>query len=131
VDGVAEKALECGADRVVIVDRGQGGPSRIEFFRVGASGLVSVPPVFDVAGIRLRREFRHAGLKPTRSLAITILSKEDEETIKVSNALSSFFNIPAFLANEKPSKYKRRCSFLAMPHTEFKLLLQTLFKTFK
>ncbi len=105
MDGVAEKALEYDADRVVIVDRWHGGPSKIGFFQVGASGLVSVSLILHVAGIRLQREFGHTRLRPTRSVAIVIPSKGNEEIVKVANSLSSFFNVPAFLVNEKPCKY--------------------------
>lgn len=32
---------------------------------------------------------------------------EREEAVKVASSLSRFFNIPLFLANEKPSKYTK------------------------
>jgi rRNA maturation protein Rpf1 len=105
MDGVAEKALECDADRVIIVDRGQGGPSKIELFQIGESGLISVFPIFSFFSIQLQREFEPKRLKPIRSIAITIPSKGNEEIIRVANSLSQFFNIPIFSANEKPSMY--------------------------
>ncbi|MFQ5836261.1 MAG: Brix domain containing protein, partial [Candidatus Bathyarchaeia archaeon] len=57
LDGIAEKALEFNADRVVIVDRWKGGPGKIEFFKIGQEGLVPVPPIMYVASIKLQREF--------------------------------------------------------------------------
>ena len=32
LDGVAERALEFGADHVIIIDRWKGGPGEIQFF---------------------------------------------------------------------------------------------------
>lgn len=105
MDGVAEKTLELGADKVIIVDRWHGGPGKIGFFQVGASGLMGFSPALFVAGIRLQREFGHIRLKPTRSLAITTPSKRDEQTVKVATSLSRFFNVPIFSVDEKPSEY--------------------------
>jgi len=99
---VAEKALEQGADRVVIVDRWQGGPGRIEFFHVGTAGLVHVAPILYVAGIRLQREFAPTKLKPEHSLVITQLI---DNSIEIVDSLSKFFNVPFLSENEAFSKY--------------------------
>ncbi|RLI44046.1 Brix domain containing protein, partial [Candidatus Bathyarchaeota archaeon] len=45
LDGVAERAIEFDADRVVIINRWKGGPGKIELFEVGQEGLVLVPPI--------------------------------------------------------------------------------------
>jgi rRNA maturation protein Rpf1 len=105
MEGVAEKALEYDANRVLIIDRRHGGPGRIGFYQVSASGLVSVFPILHVAGIRLQREFGHVKLRSTRFEAIVVSSEGEEEIIKVANSLSSFFNVPAFLVNKKPYNY--------------------------
>jgi len=103
MDEVAEKALECGADRVFIVDRWQGGPGKIEFFHIGAVGLVPVSPILYVAGIRLQREFAPTKLNPVHSLVIT---QSIDNSMQVADFLSKFFNLPVLIENEALSKYE-------------------------
>jgi len=97
IDEVAVKTLEQGADRVVIVDRWQGGTAKIEFFRIGTSGLVPVPPVLYVAGIRLQREFAPARLKPIHSLVIT---QSVDNSRQIAYSMSEFFSVPVSLEYE-------------------------------
>jgi rRNA maturation protein Rpf1 len=98
---VAEKALEHGADLVVIVDRWQSGPCKIEFFHVGASGLVSVPSVLYIAGLRLQRELVQEKWKHVRGLVIT---QPEGDSTEIAESLSKFFNIP-LLPEKDSSKY--------------------------
>ena len=90
-DEVGEKALEFGADRVVIVDRWQRGTGSIRFFRLDESGLVSTPPIIHVVGIRLRREFSVVSkVKP----ALSLMAELSGRVLRVSKAVSKFFGIP-------------------------------------
>lgn len=97
VDETAEKALENDADRVVIIDRWQGGPGEIKFFQIGESGPVFVPPTIHVVRIKLQREFCDVPRsRPASSIAVS----EDEsigEAPKLAKALSRFCNIPILL----------------------------------
>ena len=102
LDEVAEKALEHDANRTVIVDRWQRGFSKIEFFHVVASGLVHVPPILYVAGIRLQREFAFARLKPVHSMVII---RPATNLMEIADSLSKFFNLPVSLEKEALSKY--------------------------
>jgi len=100
---VAEKAIEYGADRVVIVDRWQGGPGKIEFFHIGLVGLVPSPTILYVSGIRLQREFAPIKLKPVHSLVIT---KSVDNSMEIADSLSKFFNLPTSFEKEALPKYQ-------------------------
>ena len=90
-DEIAEKVLEYDAERVVIVDRWHGGLDSIRFFQIGESGLISVPPVLHVSGIRLRREFSVVSkVKP----ALSLMAELSGRVLRVSEAVSKFFGIP-------------------------------------
>lgn len=91
-DEVAEKALEYGADRVVIVDRRHGRPGVLRFFRVGESGLVSTPPVINVVSIKLQRDFGVSRVKPAFSISFEVSDKSDDVP-RLVHALSDFFGI--------------------------------------
>jgi len=95
-DEVAEKALEHDADRVVIVDQWQGRPGSIKFFRIGESGLVSILPIIQVAGIRLQREFGISKVKH----ALSLVSEPAGKLLSVAEAVSKFFNIPVLSMDE-------------------------------
>jgi U3 small nucleolar ribonucleoprotein protein IMP4 len=104
LDGIAEKALEFNADRVVIVDRWKGGPGKIELFKIGQEGLVLVPPIMYVVGIKLQREFDRAKTKPIRSLILTTSSDKSDEIIRIARSLSNFLNVPLSQMDEAVSK---------------------------
>jgi len=105
LDGIAEKALELNADRVIVVDRWKGGPGKITLFLTEPTGLAPVPPLMHVAGIRLQREFE-AGAKPVRSLAVTTAPENPPEAMKIAEHLSNFLNFPLLPIDEAVSKYQ-------------------------
>jgi len=104
LDGVAEKALELRADQIIIVNRWKGGPGKIELFQNGSEGLIPVPPLMYVSGIRLQREFE-VKAKPVRSLTLTTSPEETPEVVKIAKSLSSFLNIPLLPLDEAASRY--------------------------
>ena len=105
LDGIAERALELNADRVIVVDRWKGGPGKIKLFLTEPTGLSPVPPLMHVAGIRLQREFE-AETKPVRSLVVTTAQENSPEAMKVAEHLSNFLNFPMSSINETASKYQ-------------------------
>jgi len=105
LDGIAERALELNADRVIVVDRWKGGPGKIKLFLTEPTGLSPVPPLMYVAGIRLQREFE-AETKPFRSLAVTTALGNPPEVMKIAEHLSNFLNFPMSSINETALKYQ-------------------------
>ena len=103
-EGLAEKALELDADRVIIVDRWKGGPGKIELFHVKES-LLGVPPLIYIRGIKLQREMGFPKSRPFDSMAITAsYSSQDEEIPKLVEALSNFLQVPVTKPNESFEK---------------------------
>jgi len=109
-DDVAEKALEIDAERVVVIDRRQGGPGTIKFFKVEESGLVSIPPVVHVRSITLSRELGVSGVKPAVSLVMqpTMTSKEIS---KLAGALSKFLDVPILLMG---TSFENGCTIMTI-----------------
>ena len=104
LDGLVAKALESNADRVVIVDRWEGGFGKIQFFILDETGLAHGPPTIYIRGIKLRREFE-IKRKRVRSSAITIVSEDPVLIKKVGELLAHFFNVPMLLVEHAVSKY--------------------------
>lgn len=93
-DGIAEKAVESNANRVIIVSRWKGGSGKIELFQTGSEeGLTQAPPLLYVAGVRLQREFE-VKLRPVRSLAVTTQPEAPQQIMKIAESLSNFLKIP-------------------------------------
>ena len=93
LDGVAEKAIELDADRIVVVDRWHGGPGKVSLFSLSSNGLKPVPPLVLMSGIRLRRELKE-GTKRVRSSVITVEHEASQELERVAGRLSQYFNLP-------------------------------------
>ena len=104
LDGVAERAIELEADRVVVVDRWRGGPGKINLFQIGSTGLTSVPPLMLIGGIRLRREFKEV-TRHVRSSAITMKPEDSAELERVAGRLSQFFDLPVLSVDEAARKH--------------------------
>jgi rRNA maturation protein Rpf1 len=102
LDGVAEKAIEVEADKVVLVDRWHGGPGRINLYKL-SNGLKPVPPLLLIKTIRLRREFKNVK-KRGQSSAITFEPESSVSLAKIAGELSQFFGLPVMsldVASEK------------------------------
>ncbi len=105
LDGIAERALELNADRIIVVDRWKGGPGKIKLFRVEPTGLTPVPLMMYVAGIKLQREFE-AKTKAVRSLAVTTAPGNPPEATKIAEYISNFLDFPLASIDEAVSDYK-------------------------
>jgi len=126
LEGVAERALEAEAGRVILLERWKGGPGRVRLFRVGSGGLALVPPVLRLAGVRLQREFE-ARTRPTRSLVVTVPSEAPPETRRIAEALADFLGVSASTMGEAAPErsvsmhvspdpsHRARITFLLLP----------------
>ena len=106
LDGIAERALEFNADRVIIVDRWRGGPGKIKLFQAGPQGLKLVPPLIFVGDIRLQRELEGVRVKPVRSLTITTSHEKSPQVAKIAESFSRFLNVPASTTDAAASRCK-------------------------
>jgi len=106
LDGIAEKALEFKADRVIIVDRWKGGPGEIKLFQVGPEGVILVPPLIFVRSIQLQKELEGVRSKPVRSLTIIASHEKSPHVAKIAESLSSFLNVPTTTTDVEASRYE-------------------------
>ena len=91
-DDVAEKAIEYDADRVVIVDRWQGGLGVLRFFMVTESGLTEASPTIHFA-VKLQKELGVSNVKPAVSIRVQASNKSDE-LARLAASLSGLFGLP-------------------------------------
>jgi len=114
LDGVAEKALELHADRIVVIDRWREGFANIRFFRTDVSSLTPFPPIINIASARLRREFE-AKTKPVKSLAITVPSENSSAAEKLAYSIGEFFNIQVFVGQGNVSNFSAAMHISSAP----------------
>ena len=107
LEGVAEKALEVNAEKVLIVERWKGGPGKIQFFNVSEKGLRLIPPLIYLKRVKLQREFPEAKPKGRRikSLALAVSRSLSVEVKKLEDALSKFFGIQIVSYEESVKGY--------------------------
>jgi hypothetical protein len=124
VDGVAEKAIELEADRVVVVDRWHGGPGRINLFQVSSTGLKPVPPLMLIGKIRLRRELNE-GRRGVRSSAITLEPEDSAELTRIAGQLSKYFGLPVLSLDEASENHRAlmHLSFDSSLHIQITFML--------
>lgn len=106
LEGIAEKALELDAEKVMIIDRWKGGSGKMQLFKISEKGLDAVSPIIYLGGIKLRRDFMENTTRGRRikSIAITVSPKPLLETKKFGNALSDFFIVPILSPEEAVDK---------------------------
>jgi U3 small nucleolar ribonucleoprotein protein IMP4 len=110
LDGVAEKAIELEADRVVVVDRWHGGPGKINLFQISSTGLKPVPPLMLIRKILLRREFKE-GTRRARSSAITVEPQDSAELTRIAGQLSQYFGLPVLSLDEASENHRASMHF--------------------
>ncbi|MEM2386887.1 MAG: hypothetical protein QXO50_02575 [Candidatus Bathyarchaeia archaeon] len=105
-EGLASKALELNAEKILIVDRWKGGPGKIELFKLENGKLQPISPLIYLRGVKLRREF---GTMPRgrriKSTAILVSSKSSQEIVKLEKSFSEFFNLPLVQSLENCKNY--------------------------
>lgn len=104
IDGVAEKAFELNADRIIMIDRWKEGFANIKFFHTGVSDITPFPPLVSIASVRLRREFE-ARTKPIKSIAITVPSETSSTIIRLAQSMSDFFSIQFLVGQNITSNF--------------------------
>jgi len=124
LDGVAEKAIELEADRVIIVDRWHGGPRKINLFQVSSTGLKTAPPLMLLSGILLRREFKE-GTRRVRSFVITVEPKTSPELEKIARSLSQFLGFPILSLDDASAvhNFSLHISFDSSRRVQFTFML--------
>ena len=102
LEGLAEKALEYNANKVIIVDRWKGGPGKIQFFYLDAKGLKAIPPLVYLQGVKFRRDFREnmPRGRRIRNIAMKPSLNQDVERKKFEEMLANFFEIPFLSVDE-------------------------------
>jgi len=103
LDGIAERAIELNANRIIVIDGWKTGLGKIKLFLLEQTDLTQVPPLMYVASVRLRREFE-TKTKRIRSLAVTVEPQNHTETIKIAEHLADFFNLPRLSIGEAATK---------------------------
>ncbi|MEM3702996.1 MAG: hypothetical protein QXX79_01035 [Candidatus Bathyarchaeia archaeon] len=107
LEGVAEKALELKAEKVLVVNRWKGGPGKIELYVVSGKGLQPLPPLIYLKGVKLRRDFLKilGKERKIKSVAIEALINPTVNVKKLEEALSKFFGIPLISYGEACGGY--------------------------
>lgn len=100
LDSIAEKALECEAEKVIISDRWKGDLGKIQLFEVGNNGLFQFYPLIYVTKVKLRKTFENMQTKPVKSLVLQTTTEIPFEAHKLSDALSRFLKIQKFSTDE-------------------------------
>ena len=110
LSGVAERTLQLGAEKFILIDRWKGGPGRIRLFRVVEGGFGEEPPRLYISGVKLRREF--SGMparnvkKPIKSLFLEASEDGSQEIDRFKLKLSEFLELPMLKLRTEPSDYE-------------------------
>ena len=97
--GVGEKAIDMGADKVLIIDRWKSRPGRMRFFKV-KEGLSQIPPQLYIRGVKLRREFKTKGLRASSHRVFIEDLGKSLETQRLGEMFSRFFELPMIQSNK-------------------------------
>ncbi|MEM1586868.1 MAG: hypothetical protein QXX99_05335 [Candidatus Bathyarchaeia archaeon] len=94
---VAEKTVQMGSDKFIVVDRWKGGPGRIRFFRITDDGFTETPPRIYISGVKLRREFNIPREWVKRKINLLFLETGEEKSldeVEFRSSIADFFGTP-------------------------------------
>lgn len=106
---VAEKSLEMGAEKFIVVDRWKGGPGRIRLFEISDGSFWERSPRLYVSGVKLRREYkipRDIVDKTINSLFLDASETVDEEVERFRLSIAEFLNLPAIRSLSEALNYE-------------------------
>ncbi|MEM3672776.1 MAG: hypothetical protein QW468_00910 [Candidatus Bathyarchaeia archaeon] len=102
LEGIAEKSVELGAEKAIIIERWKFGLGKLQFFNVKPEGLEKVPPTIYVRHAKFRRKLAGEIMRGRRIKSIVVAASPQENSIakKLEKALSDFFAVPVFSLKE-------------------------------
>lgn len=102
LQGIAEKAIELDAEKIMIIERWKFSVGKIQLFHVKPEGLKNVPPTIYVHNVIFRRNSAGETMKGKRirSMAIAASLDKNAEVIKLEKVLSDFLALPVFSFEE-------------------------------
>ncbi|UCH01831.1 MAG: hypothetical protein JSV20_08345 [Candidatus Bathyarchaeota archaeon] len=120
IQGVAEKAIEYKADRVLIIERYKGGPGRILFYAIIAEKLKKLlASALHLKGIKTQSEVgKRTAIK--EGLVITASTNLNTKIKKLVAVFSNFFRIP-YLEYNYCQKAKASMHFSLITKNEVKI----------
>ena len=100
---ICEKAIDVGADKILIIDRWKGRPGRMRFFEARKK-LSQIPPQLYIRGVKLRRDFKTKRRFPYE---VYIEAPRNIKFQKLSEVFSRFFELPIIESNmtDKPQRF--------------------------
>ena len=99
---LARRLLQEGFSHAIIAYRWHGGPGRVDFFNVHASGMEQVPPSALLKSVTLRREF---GEQTIHKVTAITCEQTSITTRRLGQALSNILELPLL-----ESQHDLRCS---------------------
>jgi len=119
ISGVAQEAIESGADRVIIVERHKGNPGSILFYRIILGRLMQVPPQIYLNEVKTQDELgERKSIK--EGLIITTPSNPSTEIKRLASALSDFLRTP-YLEEPDTMNFKAAAYLSPTPKYEAKI----------
>lgn len=106
---VAERSLQIGAEKFIVVDRWKGGPGRIRLFKVSNGDFNEEPPRLYISGVKMRRECRVPREiigKTINSLFIDITGDVNQEVNRFRLSIAEFLGLPAIKSLDEMLNYE-------------------------
>jgi rRNA maturation protein Rpf1 len=89
---LGRRLAEEDVEYAVMLCRWQGGPGRMDFFKLDATNLTQVAPSAVLSSVKLRREFALQGKHTAQ--AVTFAPEVSSATRKFADHLSQLFDLP-------------------------------------
>ncbi|MHA1708868.1 MAG: hypothetical protein ACTSXJ_03485 [Candidatus Baldrarchaeia archaeon] len=87
LEGVALRAIELGADRIILVSVYKGNPGKMHFFEVSSETFKRLGPDMLLAGVKLQRDLGIRSLRRHNSLGVVTTGSANNEIRKLADAL--------------------------------------------
>ncbi|MFQ6075740.1 MAG: Brix domain-containing protein [Candidatus Bathyarchaeia archaeon] len=92
MEGVAERVVELGGDRVILIERWKGGPGKVGLYRLRSGKLDQAYPVLYLAGVKTQDEYGQE-TRIRRGLVVTVSKQSSKRIKRIAQALADFLKI--------------------------------------
>ena len=113
------KVLDKQADRLIIVERWEGGPGKIQFYQI-SSEVTHLPPLLILASVKTQIDFGRKILL-SKNIVVTVTDDSPKNILNLAKFLSQFLKVPLSAKKSSEEKFTTTLHISPIPDREARI----------